>query len=204
MGLAGAGHCFAMCGGLAAAIGMQNKRSRIYLYHLGRLSSYMLLGAIVAAVVDGLGLRMGLTHMVLRWVAGAFLIALGLYITNIWRGLVVIERIALPLWRRIQPLAQRIRRHDGLFMSYLAGAFWGWLPCGLVYSALTWAAISGNAINGALTMLFFGIGTLPAMLFASHFSHALRAVLATKGFRLLMGTLLIVYGLWTWAMLLMH
>ena len=41
---------------------------------------------------------------------------------------------------------------------------WGWLPCGLVYSTLTWALASGTAISGAVIMAGFGLGTLPALL----------------------------------------
>ena len=44
---------------------------------------------------------------------------------------------------------------------------WGWLPCGLVYTALTWSMASGSSLNGALFMLFFGLGTFPALIATS-------------------------------------
>ena len=44
------------------------------------------------------------------------------------------------------------------------GAIWGWLPCGLVYFVLVWALTAGNAVQGALMMLAFGLGTLPTLL----------------------------------------
>jgi sulfite exporter TauE/SafE len=74
---------------------------------------------------------------------------------------------------------------------------WGWLPCGLVYSALSWAALSGSAAAGGLYMALFGLGTLPAMLAFGWFSKALQSFLRSQGFRQLMGLLLISYALWT-------
>jgi sulfite exporter TauE/SafE len=44
------------------------------------------------------------------------------------------------------------------------GFVWGWLPCGLVYSVLAWAFAAGSVLDGALLMLAFGVGTLPALL----------------------------------------
>lgn len=73
---------------------------------------------------------------------------------------------------------------------------WGWLPCGLVYSALSWAALSGSISSGALYMLAFGLGTLPAMLAFGWFSGALQSILKTQGFRQAMGVVMIMYGLW--------
>jgi sulfite exporter TauE/SafE len=74
---------------------------------------------------------------------------------------------------------------------------WGWLPCGLVYSALSWAAISGTAAQGGLYMLLFGLGTLPAMFAFGWFTGAVQSILKAQGFRQAMGVLLILYGVWT-------
>ena len=71
----------------------------------------------------------------------------------------------------------------------------------MVYTALSWAAISGTAQGGALTMAFFGIGTLPAMIAAGHFSQFLHNFLKARGVRTAMGILLIVYALWSFVTL---
>ena len=58
-----------------------------------------------------------------------------------------------------------IARH--CFLWACVGTLWGWVPCGHVYMVLMIAALQANAVSGALTMLAFGLGTLPALLAAS-------------------------------------
>ncbi len=77
------------------------------------------------------------------------------------------------------------------------GFLWGWLPCGLVYSTLSWAAVSGNAINGSLLMLSFGLGTLPAMLLVGLGADALKKWLNHVVTKNISGLLLMGYGLQT-------
>ncbi|MCB1758020.1 MAG: sulfite exporter TauE/SafE family protein, partial [Gammaproteobacteria bacterium] len=50
--------------------------------------------------------------------------------------------------------------------AFVSGLVWGWLPCGLVYSALVWALSAGNALEGSMIMLVFGLATLPALFLA--------------------------------------
>jgi sulfite exporter TauE/SafE len=200
MGLAGAGHCLMMCGGLAGALnspnGQKAKLSALLSYNFGRLSSYALAGALVGlfsqTIVSGLGPAL----LSLRFLAAFFLIALGCYFGGWWLGLQKLERLGRPLWRKLAPSAAKLRQREGLGRRYLAGMLWGWLPCGLVYSALSWSALSASAFNGAFYMLAFGLGTLPAMLGFGWFSGALQSVLKGQGFRQAMGVLMILYGLW--------
>ena len=78
-----------------------------------------------------------------------------------------------------------------------AGALWGWLPCGLVYSMLTLALASGDPARGALVMAGFGLGTLPAVGGAgSAAAGALRRLRGGAGQRAA-GVLLAVFGVWT-------
>ncbi|WP_404399205.1 sulfite exporter TauE/SafE family protein [Idiomarina seosinensis] len=207
MGLAGAGHCLAMCGGIASAIGVQNRLSNIILYNFGRLLSYAVLGAIVGGAIAVFAPDSPYTTKVLRWLAVFFLFALGLYFTGWWPILSRLEQAAKPLWEKIKGLSPR-QSGKGPATSrlavMLAGAVWGWLPCGLVYSALSYAAISGSASGGALLMTAFAIGTFPAMIGAGYFSHSIRAILQAQGFRTAIGVLLIVYSLWTALTLVRH
>ncbi|EKE86998.1 sulfite exporter TauE/SafE family protein [Idiomarina xiamenensis] len=196
MGLAGAGHCMAMCGGISAAIGLQQRPALLLCYNLGRITTYTLIGALVGAAVllaaqGSIAVLQGL-----RVLAALFLLALGLYFGGWWFGLNRLERLAQPLWRRIQPLAVRLRGQHGYLGSFAAGMVWGWLPCGLVYSALSWAALSGSAAGGALYMALFGLGTLPAMFIFALFSRTLQVIVSSTGFRKAMGVLLIAYGAW--------
>lgn len=195
MGLAGAGHCLAMCGGIASAIGVQQRGLNIVLYNLGRMSSYILLGVIVGGAIALIAPDSPHTTIILRWLAVAFLFALGLYFTGWWPLLSQLERAAKPLWQVIKKLAPQQR--GGSLSVFFAGAVWGWLPCGLVYSALSYAAVSGSAVQGGLLMAAFAIGTFPAMIGAGYFSHSLRTILQAQGFRTAIGVLLLIYALWT-------
>ncbi|MFN2361069.1 MAG: sulfite exporter TauE/SafE family protein, partial [Marinobacter sp.] len=77
------------------------------------------------------------------------------------------------------------------------GALWGWLPCGLVYSTLGWAALQPTVPSAALTMVFFGLGTLPSMLATGYAANWIRDLKSSQSFRKLSGVLLILFGLWT-------
>ncbi len=77
------------------------------------------------------------------------------------------------------------------------GMLWGWLPCGLVYSALSWAAVAGNAVHGLLIMIAFGLGTLPAMLLVGSAAEAMKALLNNMVIRRVSSIMLLVYGVFT-------
>ncbi|MCF6253577.1 MAG: sulfite exporter TauE/SafE family protein, partial [Thiomicrorhabdus sp.] len=116
----------------------------------------------------------------LQVVAGVFMIALGLYLGGWWFGLVVIERSGQAIWKKISPYTARLTAVKTLPQAWLYGLIWGWLPCGLVYSMLIMAMSSGSAMDGALVMLAFGLGTLPNLLlmgvFAFYFTKLARNV----------------------------
>lgn len=92
LGLAGAGHCIGMCGGIASAIGVGTgqRRSLVFSYHLGRVSSYALIGALFGAATSMI--ETPIWRMSLRYFAALMLIAMGLYIAHWWRGLTWLER----------------------------------------------------------------------------------------------------------------
>ena len=78
--------------------------------------------------------------------------------------IIKIENIRSVLWRRIEPLAKKVIPIRSISHALIAVILWGWLPCGLVYSAL-FLAMSANSISqGALIMWSFGIGTFPVLL----------------------------------------
>jgi sulfite exporter TauE/SafE len=83
---------------------------------------------------------------------------------------------------------------QGSVKAVAAGILWGWLPCGLVYSALGQSLASGSATAGALSMFAFGLGTLPAMLTGGWFSSRLATLLQSPALRQMMGLGLIALG----------
>jgi sulfite exporter TauE/SafE len=162
VGLMGAAHCFGMCGGLIGAFSAnipthgQNRLATqltfLFSYNLGRIFSYTVAGAIVGGSVSALGHLFDADNylIVLRIIAGTMMILTGLYIAQIWFGIVHIEKVGKLLWRYIQPLTRKIMPITHPMQAVLAGMVWGWLPCGLVYSTLTWSVASGSALQGGL------------------------------------------------------
>ena len=202
LGLLGGGHCLGMCGGLMGALTLaipaeqRARRFRLLLaYNLGRILSYALAGLLLGMAGWALGnspLALGL-----RILAGLLLICMGLYLAGWWSGLTRIEGIGRLLWRHIQPQASRLLPVRSLPQALLLGALWGWLPCGLVYSTLLWAASQGNALDSALLMLAFGLGTWPVLLASGLLAERLNTLLRRRGVRIAGGLLVILFGLWT-------
>ena len=114
-----------------------------------------------------------------------------------WRGLAGVERAGgWLLWRHLQPLGRRLLPVAGPRHAFQLGLLWGWLPCGLVYSVLIWAISAGSATGGALLMLSFGIGTLPALLAMGSFAAVLSRWVRRPLVRHLAGALIVLMGLW--------
>lgn len=195
LGLAGAGHCLGMCGGIASALSMgkQSSLGTILAYHSGRIASYTALGALVGLLTGSL--HFASWALALRYLAGFLLIAMGLYIGNWWRGLAKLEQVGAIIWRPVQRLGAKCLpvRHWGHGLAL--GLCWGLMPCGLIYSSLAWAATAQSPLESASLMLVFGLGTLPAMLATSLGAQQLQAFLRRRGLKILVASLLILSGL---------
>lgn len=173
VGLIGAGHCVGMCGGITGvlSIGTESlpagqRLLRIFAYNAGRIGSYTVAGAIAGLAGGTLGdlLPPGLAHQVAMVVSAAFLVLLALYMIGRGGVLIRLEKVGGRLWRHLKPIGQRLIPARNPVQAFGLGLVWGWLPCGLVYTALAWALASGSAARGALLMLGFGLGTLPALI----------------------------------------
>ncbi len=181
-------HCALMCGGIAAAIERQGESHKVaytplqsksqlfslqLIMHLGRLTTYVLLGAMAAWV----GVVVWQQNMVpiqrpLFAFTSLILILMGLrllrqgskspLLVGKWLG----ARMAT-YW------AKYLGRFAGHSSRWFSGMLWGLVPCGLVYSVLPLAFLSGDVWTGAALMLAFGLGTLPNLLLISKFSAAL-------------------------------
>ena len=204
--LGSATHCVGMCGGIVSALNMGiatepgAKPKSLFVYQLayncGRIGSYMLVGLLAGSLGAGLA-QIGLTPLVGRLFAAAFMIALGLYLANWWRGLALLEKLGARLWRHIQPLGQRLFPIQNPWQAFLLGGLWGWLPCGLVYAVVAWSLTTGSATHAALLMLGFGLGTLPAMLLAGNAFNYLKASVRSTAIRRTAGVMLMASGLYS-------
>ncbi len=175
MGLLGTAHCAGMCGGIVSALAIgvspQQRTTRLtpYLlsYNSGRILSYMVAGSAAAAVGSvvsqaGEGI---LIRQLFTLFSASLMILLGLYLAGWWpTAILLIERTGSHLWRRIEPLAKRWIPIRSPLQALVAGLLWGWLPCGLVYTALLWCLSAESVLQGSLIMGSFGLGTLPALL----------------------------------------
>jgi hypothetical protein len=127
--------------------------------------------------------------------AQLMLVALGLYLLGVPRYLEAFERAGRALWERIQPVGSALFPVRTAARAYAVGLLWGLLPCGLVYSVLATALVSGSPAGGAQVMLAFGAGTLPSLLLAGTVFPALQRTRAARLARRAAGAVVIAFGL---------
>jgi sulfite exporter TauE/SafE len=208
VGLLGSTHCIAMCGGIVGALTMglapAARRSPwallpyLLAYNIGRIASYAVSGALLgllSAQVLRITTPAG-AQLFTRIVAGGFMIAFGLYLSGWWPVLTRLESLGAKLWKHIEPIGRRFLPVNHPLKALALGLVWGWLPCGMVYSALAWALVSGSATDGALLMLAFGLGTLPMLLALGAAARWLGHLARQRWLRVGAGVVLILFGLY--------
>jgi len=187
VGLVGSLHCAGMCGPIAIAIPLNNSSwlSRIsgtLLYNTGRTLTYALLGAIFG--LAGLGLALGGLQ---QWVS----IALGIImilsvlvpkVGAMGKSVTRISDLATSHVKKLFGKYFRVRTYTSLF---ILGLLNGLLPCGLVYIALAGALVMSHVYEGALYMVFFGLGTVPMMMALSLAGNVISGKFRTRLSRLL-------------------
>ncbi len=195
MGFMGSGHCVAMCGGISSALGLANKQHRwgSLIYQMGRISTYTFAGALTGAL--GFWIPQEFT-LVLRSTAALILVVVAFYLFGWSQAILVLERLGRPLWKRISPLTKVFSRPQSPKDFWFAGVIWGWLPCGLVYSALALSATTAQPTQSALTMFFFGLGTLPSMLAVNFAGQKVRALGKLRSIRIMSGLTLLLMAGW--------
>lgn len=139
----------------------------------------------------------GQAGYVLRTGAGLLMIALGLSVGQWWQGVRHLERLGAALWSRLAPFTRRLMPVTSAPRARSLGLVWGWLPCGLVYSTLGWAALQGTVSGGALVMAAFGLGTAAAMFATGMAARRVERWRDLSWFRQLAGGLIVLFGLWT-------
>lgn len=205
VGLFGSLHCAGMCGGIASALGMSMKQQAsdndkvLYaalFFQLGRLSSYAIAGFVAGSIGDILTQSEIIKNIAtyLRLFSALFIIALGFYLAGLMPFFALIEKMGVPVWKKIAPLSRHLLPVTRLSQAYGLGLLWGWLPCGLTYSILLWSVAAGSGIEGSLLMLAFGIGTLPAMLSITLGASKITGLLKQPLIRRVVGLLMVVGG----------
>ena len=215
-GLLGSAHCFGMCGGIAAAIGTGSIEQgaskwqalrKALLFNAGRIFSYAVLGAIVGTIVGSVGQIVELKQwsILLRLLTAILIFLIGLQYLTGQSYLGWLERGGGKLWRAITHLMgtpSKNTTENGLWKSLKTGMLWGWLPCGLVYTILLTAAASGSTISGAMIMLAFGLGTLPALTSLTVAGPLISQLKSSLQARRVIGIAMIIFAVWiaAWAL----
>ena len=217
VGLAGSVHCAGMCGGIVGALSATatpapvrtvipltipaaSALPHVLSYNAGRIASYMLAGALAGGLAGGAGglVPLASAQLGFYWLANLMLVALGLYLMNAWHGLAILERGGGVLWRRAQPaiapLMKTLMPANQPHKAFALGALWGWLPCGMVYSTLATAMLSGSAPNGAAVMLAFGLGTLPMLTGFGLLGARVQRAMRRRHVRIGCGLLVLAFG----------
>lgn len=205
LGLAGSTHCLGMCGGVnslmmtpASTSAISSvKPSYVLLFNMGRVLSYGVAGMALGSVSFAIQSLSPNVALLTRFLAGFILFGMACYVGRWWQGVAVLERYAAYVWRYIQPLSQYLVPVNTSFKAFKLGAVWGWMPCGMVYSALSWAVLSSDPIKAGLLMLVFGIGTLPAMLGAGVFAQSVARVSRNPIARHVAALMLLAFAVWT-------
>jgi sulfite exporter TauE/SafE len=206
MGFFGSSHCVVMCGGVVAATCSALPLSRtarwrariayVVAYNVGRVASYAIAGAVAGAIGASLAsfTLVERAQLGLRLVAGALMVAVGLYVSGFARALRWLERAGEPVWKRIAPLARRLVPVRSPAHALALGLLWGWMPCGLVYAALAASVTSGSALGGAVAMAAFGAGTLPMLVLMGTAGATVAQAARIRWVRVVAGVALVLLG----------
>ncbi|QOD11737.1 sulfite exporter TauE/SafE family protein [Psychrobacter sp. 28M-43] len=201
MGFFGSPHCLGMCGGLVTAFGLSMKdvspakrRALVATYHLGRLTSYALLGLIAGLIGITVLKPLMMGNSTPRILLGLVLVFVGVTMLGA-PFLTKLERFGMRFWQYLSPLRQKVFPLNTFPRALTAGLLWGFLPCGLVYGALLIAVVAHNPLSGAALMFVFGLGTIP-MLVATHETVGwLRDKIGRFRLRQLNGAVMVISGL---------
>lgn len=164
-------HCAAMCGGFTLSLTrpgrLGSSLARMGAYHIGKLFTYVFIGAIAGlagtALLGNPSLRA--VQAVFSALAGVAVVIVGFQALGLVPGLSVVQRVASRLWLGpfLGPFFKAFRERRTVDAAFLLGVFNGFLPCGLVYAAALAAATTGSIGAAMLVMLALGLGTVPML-----------------------------------------
>jgi sulfite exporter TauE/SafE len=183
-GLLGSGHCIGMCGGLVAALSLSEagKQGGIFfqlLYNTGRITTYTGIGWLVGWLGSAFAYANTLAGLTRALLIGSdlFVIVLGLGSAGIFTFLKInVMQLEFPgPIRKITGAVAELKKLPPALSALPLGLIMGFLPCGFLYAMIIAAGQSAGSANGALMMLFFGLGTLPALFLFGSTAHWLTA-----------------------------
>lgn len=202
LGFASGFHCLGMCGPIALSLGLSKKQQVNFhlqnlTYQFGRILTYSFLGAIVGIV--GEGFQLAGFQKYISILAGILLITMALFSFggDFSSKISVISNALL----KVKINLGKLLRKTDYSSRFLTGVLNGFLPCGMVYMALTASLAAGGIWQSSTFMVFFGLGTFPFMFAAVLFGNILNATVRNKilkivpVFMLILGALFILRGM---------
>ncbi|WP_417428615.1 sulfite exporter TauE/SafE family protein [Halpernia sp.] len=181
LGFASGFHCIGMCGPIALSMGLTKKQATNYYlqnltYQFGRITTYSFLGAVLGIV--GQGFQLAGFQSYLTIIVGILLIIMAVFSfggKDFASKIPFLSKFLLKVKMNLGRLLQKADYKS----RFLTGILNGFLPCGMVYMALTASLAAGGILQSAGFMALFGLGTLPFM-----FAIVLVGNLVTTAFRI--------------------
>lgn len=207
MGLFSSLHCIGMCGSIIGTLTfslspeIRNNKTKLFTivfnYNLGRIISYAMAGALVGVLESFLSLPFahGQGHRLLQILSALVMTGAGLYLAGWFPRFAYIEKLGVRVWKLIEPIGRKLIPVKNSGQALLFGMIWGWLPCGLIYTALALAATTGDIGHSAITMFAFGLGTLPAVMGVGIITPLLTRLSKAQRFKQAVGVLFILFAL---------
>lgn len=207
MGFFSAMHCLGMCGSIIGSLTLSLKREIredrslllpfVASYNAGRVLSYTLAGLAAGLLEKVLTLPFGEGHghRLLQMLGALVMLGAGLHVAGWFPRFAYIEKLGGLLWRQLEPYGRKLIPVETHQKAFTFGMIWGWLPCGLVYTALALSATTGEVIRSGLTMFFFGLGTIPAVMGVGVMTSWMVHLSSMKQFRQIAGVTLILLAL---------
>lgn len=197
-GLFGSTHCLAMCGGIVGLLHAQIPADRGALsigFHIGRIASYLAIGL----VATGIGMLPAvvlpdMAPAVMRWVLGAIIVIMALYIALPGRFRDYAGQLAAPLTHRMMPIFARFLPVKSFDNALGLGLLWGFLPCGLFYTIIATAIMLADPLATTTMIVAFGIGTVPLLLGTGFIVLRFRSAINRPGLRWLAALLMAATG----------
>lgn len=197
LGFASGFHCVGMCGPIALSMGLTKQQSLNFhlqnlTYNLGRVFTYSFLGALLGIV--GSGFQIAGIQQYLTILVGITLIIMALFSfgnNDFASKIPFLSKFLISIKINLGKFLQRPEYSS----RFITGILNGFLPCGMVYMALTASLAAGGIWQGALYMALFGMGTLPFMFLIVLFGNLISSTLRIKILKIIPVIMIVMGGL---------
>ena len=190
-------HCLGMCGPIALSLGLNKKQQVNYhlqntTYQLGRIFTYSVLGAILGLVGEAFNLAGFQSYLTIF--AGVVLIFMAIVSfggTDFATKVPFLNKYLMGVKVKLGKLLSQ----SDYSSRFLTGVLNGFLPCGMVYMALTASLAAGSVLKSASFMALFGVGTFPFMYLAVLFGNMLNTATRNKILKVVPAMMIVLGGL---------